>query len=639
MASCNLSTLINNSSTLINNIEDMINISDNLTLSAPDREKIINIVKKICLDENTIYIKTKKDFQKKLDKICRLYKITPKLMNILAIYRYLIQNNTLKYNSKIERFMVRKVGKSLSGIISITVFTSPYPKTFEGSTGFTCKYDCFYCPNEPGQPRSYLLNEPGVRRANSNNFDSINQFHNRIITLFNMGHTIDKVELLVLGGTFSSYPRNYTIDFIRDQYYAANTTYDKLNSIKLRQPLSLYEEQLINQNESLVKIIGLTIETRPDQLSDYELSYLRLLGTTRLQLGIQHINDNILSKINRKCTNKQNIEGIKKAKEAGFKVDIHIMPDLPYSTPEIDKLMFDTIINSEDYQADQWKIYPCEVTPFTKIKEWYEAGIYKPYAEMLNSDGTSPLTELLIDILTKIPPWIRVNRIIRDIPDEYHIGGIKNTSLRNDIDKIMTKRNLRSMDIRSREIGSKEVNINQYRLIVRQYKASRGIEYFISWENDNHDLLGFIRLRINSILINTVFPELSNCALIRELHIYGQLIHHLDENTGNGVQHMGLGKRLISKAIEIASTHNIYKLSVISGIGVRNYYIKLGFVPADTYTDINNNIILAKGNFLIYDNMQSDIENNYWILSLYCIVFLIIFTMIFYYIISIINYS
>ena len=290
------------------------------------------------------------------------------------------------------------------------------------------------------------------------------------------------------------------------------------------------------------------------------------------------------------------------------------MPDLPDSSPEIDKEMFKQIIESEDYQADQWKIYPCEVTPYTKIKEWYENKTYKPYAELIYSDGTNPLTELLIDIMTKIPPWIRVNRIIRDIPDEYHLGGIKNTSLRNDIDQIMIKRGLRTMDIRSREIKSKEVDINDFKLIIRKYKASKGIEYFISWENDKFDLLGFIRLRINPLSINSVFPELNNCALIRELHVYGQLIPHQNNNIGEGIQHMGLGKRLISKAIEIATIHNINKLSVIAGIGVRNYYIKLGFKPANTYIDINNKVIGTKGKFLIYD--IDEINYNYHILLL-----------------------
>jgi ELP3 family radical SAM enzyme/protein acetyltransferase len=602
-------------------IEDLVEISDNLTLSDIDRTKVINIVNEICSDNNINNIKTKKEFQQKLDKICRSYKITPKLMNILSIYRYLVQNKSLEYDRKIEQFMIRKVRKSLSGIISITVFTSPYPETSEGKIGFTCKYDCFYCPNEPGQPRSYLLNEPGVRRANNNKFDAVDQFHDRIITLFNMGHPIDKVELLILGGTFSSYPREYTTNFIRDQYYAANTTYDKLNSIELRMKKSIEEEHLINQNISLVKIIGQTIETRPDQLSNDELIYQRYLGTTRFQLGIQHIDNNILKLINRKCTNEQNIIGIKRAKEAGFKVDQHIMLDLPGSSLEIDRLMIKHIIESSQYQVDQWKIYPCEVVPFTKIKEWYEAGTYKPYAEITNPNGSKPLDELIIDTMTKIPPWIRVNRIVRDIPDEYHIGGIKNTSLRNDIDQLMKERDLKSMDIRSREIGSKEVNIDDFKLVVRKYKASDGIEYFISWENDNMDLLGFIRLRINSSLINEVFPELSNCALIRELHIYGKLIHHLDDNIGEGIQHIGLGKKLIAKAINITITHNINNLSVIAGIGVRNYYMKLGFKQINSYENKP-----TFGKFLILNITKE--PDNIWIFTLIFISSLIFYIFI-----------
>jgi len=444
---------------------------------------------------------------------------------------------------------------------------------------------------------------------------------------------------LILGGTFSSYPREYTRDFIRDQFYAANTTYDKLNSIKLREKKSLYEEQLINQHESLVKIIGLTIETRPDQLikdestdklpiiniSDYtELQYLRYLGTTRIQIGIQHILNAILKKINRKCTHEQNIRSIKLAKEACFKVDIHIMLDLPGSSPETDIDMIDYIIESSDYQSDQWKLYPCETTPFTKIKEWYEAGLYKPYAETTNADGINTLNAILIYILPKIPPWVRLNRAGRDIPNEYHIGGIKDIAIHQTVSEILNKMGIKCRDIRSREIGSKKYDINDYNIIVRKYFASEGIEYFISWENDNEDLLGFCRLRINKSLINYEFPELNNCALLRELHIYGQLIHHLDDNIGEGAQHKGLGMKLVKKAIEIASIdHSISKLAVISGIGVKNYYInKLNFKEIETYIDADGNIQKALGHYLI-----RDLESKYYLLTIkniYSIVFVII---------------
>jgi ELP3 family radical SAM enzyme/protein acetyltransferase len=281
------------------------------------------------------------------------------------------------------------------------------------------------------------------------------------------------------------------------------------------------------------------------------------------------------------CTHLHNINGIKLLLDAGFKVDIHIMPDLPGSSVELDYNMFKHIIESDEYQVDQWKIYPCKVTPFTIIEEWYKQKLYIPYSEQINPNGSNPLTELLVKIIPLIPFWIRVNRIERDIPSQYILGGIDNTSYRNDIDEEMKKHNVKSNDIRAREIGCKNININEFKIKVRNYNASNGVEYYISWENDNNDLLGHLRLRINKSPINDIFPELNDCALIRELHIYGQAINHFDDNIGEGVQHTGLGKKLINKAKEIAIKHNLYKISVIAGVGVRNYYIKLGFKPIE----------------------------------------------------------
>ena len=589
-------------------LEEIIPDTNNLTLSLIDRDKIISIVKDLSINEDVNKIlsnnkldlkEKKKQFQKILNKICCSYYITPKLIHVLNIYRYLVQIKEIIYNRNLEILLTRKIGKSLSGIISITVLTAPNFTTDNGSKAFSCKFNCYMCPNEPEQPRSYLHDEPGVLRANKNNFLAVDQFYDRIITLLVMGHPIDKVELLILGGTITSYPKSYIIEFVRDLFYAANTIYDKINNIELRQKLDLVEEQNYNQNISLVKIIGLTIETRPDEINRKNIEFFRFIGATRVQLGIQHIDNNILEKINRMCTHQHNINAIKLLLNTGFKVDIHIMPDLPGSTPEIDLNMFKHIIYSDEYQVDQWKIYPCKITPFTVIKEWYDNKTYIPYAEQINPDGTNPLTELLINIIPQIPYWIRVNRIERDIPSQYIIGGIDNTSYRNDIDTELTKRGLKSNDIRNREIGHKKINIRDFKIMVRTYNASDGIEYYISWENPLNDLLAHLRLRINNKQINDIFPELNNCALIRELHVYGQTLHHLDRNIGEGIQHKGLGKKLIDKAKEIAIKHNLKKLSVISGVGVRNYYLKLGFEPATTYINEHNNEIIAKGNYLI----------------------------------------
>ena len=341
--------------------------------------------------------------------------------------------------------------------------------------------------------------------------------------------------------------------------------------------------------------------------------YFRELGVTRVQIGVQHTNDIILEFINRRCKNSHTIDAIKALKESGFKVDIHIMPDLPHPTfitnqemIELDKEMFDKFINNPDYQADQWKIYPCETVPFTEIEKWYKQGIYQPYSETKTDDGLNPLFELLIDVKSRVKPWIRLNRIIRDIPNSYIIGGNQNTSMRGDLISTMAKKGLKCKCIRCREIRDikdHKTNINEFEIKVRSYEASEGIEYFISWENQDELLLGFLRLRYNKEVENKYFQELSGCALIRELHIYGQLLNHNLDSNDTSLQHKGLGKKLISKAIEIAKSNNYNKIAVIAGVGVRNYYIKQGFNPIDSYNK-EDKIIKANrnfGNFLILD--------------------------------------
>lgn len=573
-------------------LEDLGNISNNLT-TKDEADKLVLILNELLFSN---YI-NKKQFLDNLNKLSRKYKIIPSLVKVLGMYRTLCSTGKFNYDSKIVEYLRRKNGKSLSGIVSITVFTSPYPETSKGIQNFSCEYDCHYCPKEPNQPRSYLLNEPGVLRANNNKFISTDQFWDRALSLIRMGHPLDKIELIVSGGTFSSYPEEYIINFMRDQFYAANISYDKFNGLELRDKYSLEEEQDFNQNISLIKIIGITIETRPDRIKKQDLIFFRKLGVTRVQLGVQHIDDRILNYINRKCNNNHTIKAIKALKEASFKVDIHIMPDLPHpeyitneEMIELDRDMFNKFLEDENYQADQWKIYPCETVPWTEIEKWYKEGKYKPYAE-----DSDKLIELLIEVKSKIKPWIRLNRIIRDIPNSYIIGGNKNTSMRCDLLTIMKERNLKCNCIRCREIKDIEININEYKIVIYEYKASDGIEYFISYENDNY-LLGFIRLRINETKNNKYFSELNDCALIRELHVYGQLINHNNINDGIGVQHKGIGKKLINKAKEIAIKNNYYKLSVIAGIGVRNYYIKQGF-----------NIVEGNGNFLI---LNIDKKNN-----------------------------
>eukprot|EP01052_Picozoa_sp_SAG31_P018802 SAG31_NODE_1347_length_8693_cov_32.744938_1_plen_358_part_00 len=322
-------------------------------------------------------VSSERELSAALNAARKLHHMTPRKSELLQVYLSLVARRELK-GGRLRQALIKKHSKSESGVLVVTVLTAPHPAFTDPATGnfvtqsFSCEWNCYYCPNEPGQPRSYLHDEPSVLRANMNRFDPVLQFVDRCATLAQNGHPVDKVELLVLGGTWTSYPIAYQEEFVRDLFFAANTFLNRGQSTvdtssELRPRLSLKEEQAINETAS-VKIIGLTLETRPDTILDAggeTLVQLRKYGCTRVQLGLQHTDDNILRKINRGCSTAQAIEAIGLLKDSGFKVDVHLMPNLPGATPKLDREMFDRLLFDPLLQADQWKIYPCEIVPWT----------------------------------------------------------------------------------------------------------------------------------------------------------------------------------------------------------------------------------------------------------------------------------
>lgn len=519
-----------------------------------------------------------------------------KKSDFLEIYKQLVSRHELMFNSKIEELLITKIQKSGSGIISITLVTSP--------GDFSCPQDCYYCPNEPGMPRSYLSNSPSVLRARSVSFDVLNQFRSRAFQLIRMGHLATKIEVIILGGTWSYHTLDYQEEFIKGIYFAANTLFDS----DKREKLSLEEEITLNETSDS-RIIGLTIETRPDQINEKEIRRLRRYNVTRVQLGIQHIENKILKHINRKCTNLQNIQAIEMLKTNGFKVDGHFMLDLPGSSKADDIEMFDYLFSQENLgiQVDQMKIYPTMTTEFTKILEWYNSGEYTPYSE-----NTQELFDVIVGILIKMPRWIRVNRIVRDIPSTYIVSKFKESNMNQRILRYFSDNNLQSKDIRMREIKFNKFS-DEPVLKITNYVSGMGVEYFIEFvtPGDKDLLIGFLRLRINEFS-TPFFEEIQNSGIIRELHVYGKLIsqeinsREVDETSGNSLivynpskidkstsqfpetqdnhyQHKGIGKRLIAKAEEICKLQNLSKISVISGVGVRKYYEKQGFKLVNTY--------------------------------------------------------
>ena len=571
----------------------------------------INVVE-IILSKDNDY----SDF-KNLKKLTREHLIHVKNSYIFQVYLLLKEREGYKGRfTKDDDIYIRSVlqikpGKSHSGIISVTVFTSAYPEYIDPKTGelkkqeFSCKWDCSYCSSEPNQPKSYLLGEPGVMRANRWNFDCIAQMFDRMKALYLCGHECDKLEVLVLGGTWTSYPVSYREQFVRDIYYAANVFFDMFaDKTNVREKLSLNEEKLINKTVRS-KIIGLTLETRPDTITAKELKLLRYYGCTRVQLGIQHIDNDVLAKNNRKCKTETTMKGIKLLKDAGYKIDGHFMPNLPGSTIEKDKnMLLEQLLGIERYtrqedetnreihelynltneniQVDQWKIYPTTIVPFTDIEKWYKSGEYIPY-------GMDEMKDMLLEMIIKVFPWIRLNRIIRDIPDDYSILTSYRSNMRQDLDTELKKQGKFSYCIRAREIKTQEFDMNNMFLVNREYDASDGKEFFISFESrDNKLLYGFIRLRLTKNQPIHIFPELEGCALIRELHVYGKL-QPVGKIT-NHVQHSGLGKRLVQRAEDISKENNYKKISVIAGEGTRGYYEKLGFIDDN-----------GEGHFMIKD--------------------------------------
>lgn len=528
-------------------------------------------------------IKPNSDFKEKFNKLYgKLQKrgdIIVKKSFIVYIYQKLVKENILPNDPQFWLYIQKSPARNVSGVNSFALLLSPHPN----GQAFSCKHNCYYCPDESRKngaeddmPRSYLKNEPAVARGFQNGWDPYNQMMNRMNSLLMQGHEVDKLELIIEGGTYTEFPKSYLEIFHRDIFYSANTFYDIEPK---RQPLELEEEIFINKTTK-VRIIGICIETRPDAIDDDWIRFFRNTGTTRIQLGVQHTNNKLLKKINRGHTFEQAVECIKYLKNNCFKVDIHLMPDLPGSTPELDKEMFDIVYNSPIIQPDQTKIYPCEVVPWTVIKQWHESGKYTPYSD---TDPKS-LVDVITYAMTICPPWVRIPRIVRDIPLTYISGGNTCMNMRQVVDDGLKKSEKLSGDIRSREIGRHlEYNIFDSRYIVRKYEGSESTEYFISLESsDKKVIFGFLRLRIPPKNHDPVYSSIKNTGLVRELHVYNNIVP-VGENKKISTQHLGTGKTLVKLAEYISWFYGLEGVSVITGEGVREYYHKRGYESIQSY--------------------------------------------------------
>ena len=473
-----------------------------------------------------------------------------KLLNYYL--KYTTKNKLTKDKELISLLKTGNV-RSISGVTVITVSTKPYK----------CPGECIYCPQQKNIPKSYLDNEPAIMRAQRNNFNAYKQTKERLTTLIENGHETDKIEIIVVGGTWSYLPKKYQTKFIKNCFDACNQKFS----------FTLKQAQKINETAKH-RIVGLTVETRPDYIDEKEIIQLRKLGVTRVEIGVQTIYDEILKFNKRGHLKKETIKATQLLKDAGLKVCYHIMPNLPKSNFQIDIQLIKDLFEKQEYQPDMLKIYPCMVLKEAPLYELYKNNEYKSYTD-------EELVDLLTQYLQIIPYYCRVQRMIRDIPTPSIVSGSKISNLREVIENKSRKEELNIKEIRYREVKD-NFNENEIpQMFIQKYNASNGIEYFLSFENKSRTIIySILRLRFPSSK-NHFLKELNNAALIREVHTYGRATE-LHKQTLSA-QHKGLGSKLLNKAEQIAKENKYNKIAVISGIGVRKYYTKFGYKLEGSY--------------------------------------------------------
>jgi len=367
-----------------------------------------------------------------------------------------------------------------------------------------------------------------------------------------MGHPTEKIELIVMGGTFLAYPEDFQFDFIKK-------CYDALNNKKSK---SLDEAKKINETAKN-RLTAVCIETRPDYCNEHHIKNMLEWGTTRVELGVQAIDDEIYKKVNRGHKVQDVIDATKRLKQAGFKIGYHIMPGIPGSNPKKDIKMFKELFSSKNFKPDQIKIYPCQVLKGSGIENLYYGGEYVPYTKQQT-------TEIIIQMLKLTPNYCRIMRIMREIPPQYLVAGITNIDLRKDIEEEIRRQKVKINEIRFREIGfalrDKRHVDPKIKIKTTKYKASGATEYFIEAVNKDNVLFGLLRLRL----------EKNKPAMVRELHVYGPTLK-LSEKANQEWQHKGLGKMLMAEAEKISKKKHFKNIKVISGVGVREYYKKLDY--------------------------------------------------------------
>ncbi len=515
--------------------------------------------------------------------------------------------------------------RTQSGVAPVTVLTKPYP----------CPGKCIFCPSDVRMPKSYLSREPGAQRAAQHDFDPYGQTLGRLLAYYNTGHDASKVELIILGGTWSFYPEPYQVWFVKRCFDAMNdfdrvrgdasfrayelkgaVSFDDLGEeVDGRAPAATYNqvvsrylasrldgvarsgrergnlldlsehaawaelEAVQRANETAVaRCVGLVVETRPDHLSEEEVVRIRRLGGTKVQIGYQSLCDEVLEKNRRGHDVAATRRAMRLLRAAGFKLHAHWMPNLHGSDPRRDAKDFRKIFSDPDFRPDELKIYPTSLIESAELMQVYEAGEWRPYTQ-------AELLDLLCACLLEVPEYCRVTRVIRDIPgDDIHAGN-KTTNFRQVVERELRRKGRASRDIRAREIRGERVDACDLRLDRIDYATQVGGEVFLQLITAERRIAGFCRLALPATRVP--ISEIVASAMIREVHVYGTVVG-LAESCASSVtparsQHLGLGTRLIDEAATIAAGAGFRDLAVISSVGTREYYRRLGFADGELY--------------------------------------------------------
>ncbi len=485
---------------------------------------------------------------------------------------------TEKEKTQLRHILKRRLTRTLSGVTIVAVMTHPNPAGKE-----SCPGECIFCPGNESQPgekvaKSYTGREPAAMRSAMYKYDAYQQTLHRLIDLSAIGHQVDKIELIIMGGTFLHLPNQYQNEFMKGCFdaiinYSLPNFNDHQRSASIEDAMNLLES-------SNTRLIGVTFETRPDYCRIEHVDRMLALGATRVEIGIQSTNDALLAFSHRNHTALDNIVAIKTAKDAGLKVNAHMMPNLPTSSYDMDLAVFRELFDNPLFRPDMMKIYPCLVVKGTQLYQMFLKEEYIPYPQ-------ERIVELIAQIKTELPPYVRIQRIQRDIPMDLIEAGVKNSNLRQIVQAKLASENKHCNCIRCREEGfyahrrlmtSKPVDFSGVQFHTYPYEASDGEEWFLSFEDlEKRMLIGYLRLRFPSKDAHRNEISQFHAAIVREIRVVGEIVKHSDAPLTGQIQHRGYGKKLMAQAELIAKDHGFTKLLVIAGIGVRPYFYNLGY--------------------------------------------------------------